>query len=197
MTSLPETLYRRVNGEQALINHLYGHLWFRSPLYFRNIEGPQNDPTEGVGSYNAEGINHGDVTDDVPIRPEFLLSFSETAQATEKFRRGCESCVLELNDPTGLADFVRKEIINGTCPDAVTVEWRRVFYDRDEDGQLNRTLSPSEELRRKHFSKPPRYADESEWRLVITFERLPLQNRTLKLKVSNDIRGFWGNYWKD
>ena len=51
MTSLPDTLYRRVNGEQALINHLYGHLWFRSPLYFRNIEGPQNDPTEYVGSY--------------------------------------------------------------------------------------------------------------------------------------------------
>ena len=51
MTSLLGTLYRRVNGEQALINHLYGHLWFRSPLYFRNIEGPQNDPTEYVGSY--------------------------------------------------------------------------------------------------------------------------------------------------
>ena len=78
MTSLPETLYRRVNGEQALINHLHGHLWFRSPLYFRNIEGPQHDPTEYVGSYKAKETEHIDVSDDVPIQPEFILSFSET-----------------------------------------------------------------------------------------------------------------------
>ena len=193
MTSLPKTLYRRVNGGKALKNHLDGTLWFRSPRYFHQIEGPQDDPTEGVGSYNAKGVEYIDVSDNVAIQPEFLLSFSETIQATEKFRSKCEpSYILELEDPVGLENFIREELINGTCPSAVIVEWRKVKYDRGE--YMNRELSPSEEFTRKHFSKPEQFADEQEWRLVITFTRLSLQNETIKLRLSNKIRGFWKYY---
>ena len=150
MTSLPEILYRRVNGEQALNNHLYGHLWFRSPRFFRNVKGPQHDPTEGVGSYVRGVIQYKDVGDNVGLQPEFILSFSETIQATEKFRGQCKpSYILKLKDPAGLRYFVRDELINGTCPSAVIVEWRKVEYRRDEYDYVNRELTCDEEWARK------------------------------------------------
>ena len=44
---------------------------------------------------------------------------------------------------------------------------------------------------REKNSKPIRFADELEWRLVVTFTRLHNQNETIKLRMSNRIMRFW------
>lgn len=190
MTSLPQKLYRRVNGETAFKNHLYGLLWFRSPHYFHDDKGePQYDPTEGLGSYTWGGMHEIDVSDDnTGVQPRFLLSFSETIEATDKFKNGL-SYILGLKDPPRFAKFIEQKLIIQTDSNAIDVEWGKVTYDRIED--TGRRLSPVEEYYRKHFSKPKRFEDEEEWRLLITFTRLRLFNKTIKISFPDKIREFW------
>lgn len=195
MTSLPRTLYRRVNGGAALNNHLCGLLWFRSPHYFHDVEGPQKDSMEGIGSYKSGGISYTDVSDrNTGVQPGFILSFTETVEATEKFGSECgPSFVLELKDTAKFEEFIRQELIHKTDRTAIMVDWGKVKYDKVET--MNRELSPSEEYCRKYFSKPKQYEQENEWRLLITFTRLTLFNDTIKIRFSNKIRCFW-NYWR-
>ena len=193
MSSLPETLYRRVNGEAALKNHLYGLLWFRSPHYFRNVQGPQNDPMEGIGSYKSAGINYTDVSDrNTGLNPTFVLSFAKTVEATERFRGECgPSFVLELKNPARFGEFIKQELVVQTDRTAIKVEWDEITYDKAE--YVDRELLPSEDHQRKYFSKPKQYEQEEEWRLLILFTRLHLFNDTIKIRFSNEIGCFW-NY---
>ena len=180
MTSLPQTLYRRVTGEEAMNNHFRGVLWFRSPSYFRRVEGPQNDPMEGIGSYDFQGRHTHSITDDKPLASVHLLSFAESIQATDDFRStDAPSYLLELQEPTKLETLIRKAL----SPEW-TVEWEKVKYDKVMDVKYE--LLPSESYRRQYFRKPEKYANEREWRLVITFKRTDriILNETLKFHFS-------------
>lgn len=178
MNSLPQTLYRRVNSEEAMANHLEGILWFRSPCYFRYIKGPQNDPMEGIGSYNLQGCTIDDITDNKPIQSVFFLSFSETIQATEKFRKE-QSYILKLKDPARL-----REIIKTSLPPEVMVEWGKVTYGKDMNVKYD--LSLPDGIQRKYFHKPKEFVNEKEWRLVINFGRTDwiIVNKTFKCRFS-------------
>ena len=65
-----------------------------------------------------------------------------------------------------------------------TVEWEKVKYDKVMDVKYE--LLPSESYRRQYFRKPEKYANEREWRLVITFKRTDriILNETLKFHFS-------------
>lgn len=180
MTSLPQTLYRRVSGEEAVKNHFKGILWFRSPFYFRRVEGPQNDPMEGIGSYDFQGRHTHSITDDKPFTSVHLLSFAESIQATDSFRStDARSYLLELQDPTKLETLIRKAL----SPEW-TVEWEKVSYDKVME--VKHEPSPSEGYCRQYFCKPEKYANEREWRLVITSKRPDriIFNETLKFHIS-------------
>ena len=95
MMDIP-TLYRVLDSETAMRNHLQGILWFRSLKYFRAIDGVGRDPMEGVGSYTVDGMLHHDVADEHAVFPAFIMSYSEVdLPEYGKF-------VLRLSNPPGL-----------------------------------------------------------------------------------------------
>ena len=172
MTEVP-TLYRGLDSETAMRNHLQGILWFRSLKYFRAIDGVGRDSMEGVGSYTVDGMMHRDVADEYPVFPAFIMSYSEVVLPEYgKF-------VLRLSNPTGPRDRIRDRL-----PERSRVQWHRVRYDKMED--LDAVPDPSDDWTRKHYSKPECFAHEREWRLVIFLPPpLRLLNDTLKLHVGN------------
>lgn len=135
---------------------------------------------EGVGSYKIDGILHRDVSDDRPIQPAFMMSFSADVEATKKF--GKYYCVLQ--DP---GEF-EKRLRNALPPGITSVEWGEVEYTKTME--LDSLPSPSDDLRRKYFCKPERFSDEKEWRILISFLHTfrPL-NKTMKIAASglNDL----------
>ncbi len=172
MTNVP-VLYRALNCEAAVKCHLMGKLWFRSLKYFRGIEGPGRDPSEGVGSYRVQGVEHRDVSDESPIFPAFILCFSELKLA--KFGK----FFLEVRHPNDLAERVKSQF-----PDRTEVKWHRVQYGKRE--VLDSVPSTAEHWDRKHYTKPACFAEEQEWRLVVFLPPpLRLLNDTLKLHVGN------------
>ena len=172
MTEIP-TLYRTVKCNAAVKNHLMGMLWFRSLKYFRGIEGPGRDPLEGVGSCTVQGRLYRDVSDENAIFPAFILCFSELR--LEKFGR----FGLKVARPDALRDRVLAK-----CPDRTRVEWQRVEYGKQE--VLDSVPGPTEHWIRKHYTKPARFAEEREWRLVVFLpEPFRLLNDTLKPHVGN------------
>lgn len=167
------TLYRSLKCELAVRNHLQGILWLRSLKFFREIERPGWDPMEGIGSYTVDGLLHGDVADDKPIFPGFILSFSELRLAN------FGSFVLELRHPEEL----RNRIVS-RFPEGTSIEWHRVAYDKRPN--LESAPPPSEDWKRKHFAKPKEFADEREWRLVVFLPPpFRLLNDTLKPHVGS------------
>ena len=172
MTKIP-ALFRTLNCEAALTNHLCGKLWFRSLKYFRGIERPGRDPLEGVGSYRVKGRLHKDVSDDNAIFPAFILCFSELKQ--EKFG----NFLLELQHPDSLAERVRSKF-----PDKTSVQWHRVRYGKQE--ALDSVPGPAEHWERQHYTKPSHFADEKEWRMIVFLPPpFRLLNETLKAHVGN------------
>ena len=172
MTDIP-TLYRALKSEADVKSHLLGTLWFRSLKYFRTMEGPGQDRWEGVGSYTVRGLLHRDVSDENAIFPAFVLSFSELPL------REYGDFVLKLRRPQALRDCVLREF-----PDESRVDWHRIRYGKKE--VLDTVPRPSEDWKRKHYTKPARFAHEREWRLVIFLpEPLRLLNDTLKPHVGN------------
>jgi len=157
-------------------NHLQGILWFRSLKYFRSVDGPGRDLMEGVGSYVVDGMLHRDVADENFVFPPFIMSYSEvTLPEYGKF-------VLKLSIPGKLCDQVRDQLPKGS-----KVRWHKVRYDKTEN--LDTVPGPSDDWRRKHYSKPKCFAHEREWRLVIFLPPpLRLLNYTLKLHVGR-LRG--------
>ena len=176
MVNIP-ILYRGLDSETAMRNHLQGMLWFRSLKHFRGIDRPGRDPTEGVGSYTVDGMLHRDVADEHPIFPAFIMSYSEVALPEYgKF-------ILRLSNPPGLCGGIRDRV-----PERSRVRWHRVIYDKTED--LDTVPGPSDDWARKHYSKPACFAHEREWRLAIFLPPpLRLLNDTLKLHVGN-LHGF-------
>ena len=173
MTNIP-TLYRTLKREAAMRNHLQGILWFRSLKFFREKEGMGRDPMEGIGSYMVDGMLHRDVGDENPIFPAFILSFSERP-LVDKFG----PFVLKVMSPDELRNRIVCRFPEGTC-----IDWHRVVYDKREE--LDSVPNPSENWNRKHSAKPARFADESEWRLVVFLPPpLRLLNDTLKAHVGN------------
>ena len=66
--------------------------------------------------------------------------------------------------------------------DMSRVEWGKVKYDKQM--QLEDHPPLGEDRIRQYFSKPEKFADDREWRLVITFRHsLPILNDTLKLHL--------------
>ena len=166
----PPALFRRVNEYPAVENHLAGKLWFRSLPYFRSIEGERKDILESIGSYALpNGRICRDVNDEASI--SFILSFGEEAESLQKFGEDC----LEVRHPLELKRRVECRL----CPGS-RVEWRKITYDKVM--QLEANPSPTEDWNRTHYSKPEKFADEKEWRLVI-FLPMRLFNDTLKVHV--------------
>lgn len=168
-------LYRCLKDEAAVTNHLKGYLWFRSPNYFRSIEGQGKDSLEGIGSYIFNGSVYNDIGDERPIQPAFLISFSEIV--LHDYGR----YVLKLENPNELYERVK-----GRLPKGSKVYWRKIKYDKTEE--LDSEPGPSEGWSRKHFSKPSKFESEKEWRLVM-FLPMPLRllNNTLKVSVGKLI----------
>lgn len=168
-------LYRCLSDETAVNNHLKGYLWFRSPKYFRSIEGRGKDSLEGIGSYIFDGSAYRDIGDERPIQPAFLISFSETM--LPDYGRH----VLRLDNPNDLSEQVTDRLPKGS-----KVCWRKIKYDKTI--VLDSEPSPSEGWDRKYFSKPPKFESEKEWRLVM-FLPMPLRllNNTLVIGVGNLI----------
>ena len=132
MMDIP-TLYRVLDSETAMRNHLQGILWFRSLKYFRAIDGVGRDPMEGVGSYTVDGMLHRDVADEHAVFPAFIMSYSEVALPEYgKF-------VLRLSNPPGLCDRIRDQL-----PERSRVVWHRVRYNKTED--LDTVPDPSRRL---------------------------------------------------
>ena len=181
----PSKLYRSINdtGEnQALQNHLEGILWFRAPLYFHETEGVGKDPTEGIGSYEYKNILYADVSDTRPIVSMFMLSFSETREASERFG----NYHLILIDPEGLAAYLREAL--SSCN--TRVQWEKVRYTKTMN--LDSQPDPVAGWDRKYFCKPEGYAIDREWRLCLWFhERVRMLNHTLELGVGSEVRRFW------
>ena len=157
-------------------------MWFQSPLHFRELNGVGRDKLEGVGSYEYENNLYQDVTDGRPIHPMFMMSFSETLDASKPFG----NYYLILNEPEEFADLVRKKL-----PESITrVEWRKVEYTKNMS--LDRHPDPVAGWVRKYYCKPEKFAQEREWRLCVSFiERLPILNHTLKLRMCKDVRKFF------
>lgn len=204
----PPTLFRAVKDYHAVENHLAGTLWFRSLPYFRNIKsryrllgcpfltwfqslpyfrkikGVRADPLEGIGSYESpdEKICR-DLGDENP--GAFILSFGEQAESLQKFGEYC----LEVRHPLEL----KRRVEDRLCPGS-RVEWGKVQYNKVM--QLEADPSPAEDRIRTYYSKPEKFADEQEWRLVI-FLPMRLLNETLELHVGRlldvfdlvDLRG--------
>ena len=177
--SLP-TLFRTVQENQAMENHLSGILWFRSPSYFRNIEGIGADPLEGIASYtSSSGITVQDVGDDAPVQPTFILSFSEIPLPQYG------EYVLQVQNPLELKKRVECQLPQGISE----VEWAKIRYDKKI--RVETRLGPSEDWIRKHYSKPKEYENEREWRLIIRFRHsFPILNKTLKLSFT-DLDGLF------
>ena len=98
------TLYRSVECQQAVTNHLLGILWFQSLAHFRAIERPGRDSMEGIGSYTVAGRRHNDVADEHPVFPAFIMSFSEMPlPAYGKY-------VLKLSNPDELCKQVAERL---------------------------------------------------------------------------------------
>ena len=129
---------------------------------------------EGIGSYTVDEMLHHDVSDENPIFPAFILSFSELP-LKEKFGH----FVLKVTRPDELRNRIECRFPKGT-----SIEWRRVEYDKKEE--LESVQSPSEDWNRKHYAKPACFACEREWRLVVFLPPpLRLLNDTLKAHVGN------------
>ncbi len=165
-------------------NHLEGKLWFRSLPYLRNIEGKGKDVSEGIGSYALpDGRICRNVNDENPTA--FILSFSEQAESLEEYGEYC----LEIRNPLELKRRVECRL----CPGS-RVQWRKIQYNKVMDKgnkvmQLETNLSPTESWNRMYYSKPEKFADEKEWRLLI-FLPMRFFNDTLKLHVGNLIDVF-------
>ncbi len=189
----PPTLFRvfkeKGGTDEVLNNHLLGTLWFQSPRRFRKIEGAQADFLEGLGSYEKScgGISQ-DISDSTPIDPAFILCFGEQAESLQDLGED----YLEVQDPWEL-----KRRVERSLPDGSQVKWIKIKYDKEWKVKVD--LNPSQQWFRKHCSKPKKYADEKEWRLVI-FLAPPLQllNETLKVNVGNlqDVFRYRGHYKK-
>lgn len=178
----PPCLYRSVCGEEAITNHIRGRLWFRSPAYFREVEGPGADELEGIGSYDLEGIHHKDVGDDTPIQSVFVMSFSDKAEATKKYGKGSYFVV---RDPEELKKRVQRKL-----PPCITeVRWKKIEYTKTM--KIQAPIDPPETWSRKYYSKPERFSDEHEWRLFILFKHtFRLLNHTMKMDV-HDLTGIF------
>ena len=166
-------LYRAADGERAMREHLLGHLWFRSLEYFRKVEGASRDELEGFVARTLGPQGGQEEYPDLITFPAFIMCFSK--QPLPKYG----NFGLKLESPHDLAEQVRRR-----CPERTEVEWCKVIYDKTE--HLGAIPNPGEEWRRKHYSKPPHFADEKEWRLIIFLPPpLWLLNDTLKLNVGN------------
>ncbi len=181
MTKPPPCLYRSIEGEEAIKNHILGRLWFRSPKYFRNEEGSAADELEGIGSYKWKGINHIDVGDENPIQSVFIMSFSDEAAATKKFGEH----YFVIRDPEEL-----KKRVQSKLPPCITeVKWKKIKYTKTT--KVEKDLSPSEAWCRKYCSKPKKFSCEREWRLFILFRHsFRLLNDTMKVYVG-DLTGIF------
>ena len=175
----PPTLFRFVEGNQAMENHLTGKLWFRSLPSLRNIEGKGKDASEGIGSYALpDGRTCRDVNDDNPTA--FILSFGEQAESLKKFGEYC----LEIRNPLEL----KRRVEDRLCPGS-RVEWRKIQYDKvmykdNKVMQLQTNPGPTESWDLMYYSKPETFAQEKEWRLLI-FLPMRLLNDTLELHVGD------------
>ena len=180
----PPTLFRAVKDYPAVKNHLAGKLWFRSLPYFRKVKGVGTDPLEGIGSYESpdEKICR-DLGNENPVA--FIMSFGEQAESLKAFGEYC----LEVRHPLEL----KRRVEDRLCPGS-RVEWGKVQYNKVM--QLEANPSPAEDRIRTYYSKPEKFADEKEWRLVI-FLPMRLLNDTLELHVGDlqdvfdlvDLRG--------
>lgn len=172
MIETPPTLFRSLRDPDAMKNHWSGILWFRSPSYFRNIEGVRKDPLEGLRSYELDGIHYGSTDDEVPTKPSFILSFGEIP--LPKYGK----YVLKVQNPLELKNRVECKLLRGMS----RVEWGKVKYDKRM--QLGDHPPLGEDRIRQYFSKPEKFVDDREWRLAITFRHsLPILNKTLKLHL--------------
>lgn len=176
MDNTPKFLYRTVDSQKVIHNHLRGDLWFRAPSYFRRKNGLRADQLEGIGTYKSGGQTYRDVTDERPIQPTFFLSTSEIPM--EKFGR----YIFKIHTQK-LKEQVKERFV---VPES-TIRWKRIEYGKSVE--CDTPLGVGEDWNRKHYSKPLEFADEKEWRLVI---RLPttlrILNHTLKLNVG-DLHG--------
>lgn len=117
--------------------------------------------------------------DDSAIQPAFILCFSE-APLPEKYG----NYVLKFARPLELKEHIKKQLLPEA--DVIKVELRKVAYGKTM--QLEAHPSPTEDWNRKYFSKPEKFADDKEWRLLILFRHsFPILNDTLKLSLS-DLR---------
>ena len=179
--AVPSCLYRSVCGDAAIKNHISGRLWFRSPAYFRRIEGPASDALEGVGSHELDSVLINDISDSTPIQPVFFMSFSAVAGATRKFAEH----YFVLRNPRELEQRVKAAL----PPDITEVAWKKIEYTKTM--RVHHFLNPSEAWHRKYFCKPERFAGEEEWRLFVLFRHsLRLLNETMKLHVG-DLAGLF------
>ena len=174
MADIPTPLYRAVEEEKAVDNHYEGLLWFKSYRALRETEGPGQDKLEGIGSNKSGNVECIDVTDDRPTISLFVLCFSEI------YLEDYGNFELKLENPCALRDEVASQFCKET-----EVQWRKISYNK-----AYCTPSPplcGEYMERKFYSKPPRFAGEKEWRLVICLPApLRLWNEKLELKVSGD-----------
>ena len=160
-------LYRSIDSDAAMKAHYLGRLWFRSLEHFRKVEGASRDELEGLIAYT---LGEGEYPN-FKTYPAFIMCYSK--QPLPKYG----TYTLEIEDPRSLAEHIRLY-----CPKGTKVEWQKVTYDKTE--HVDGRLPVREEWHRMHYAKPPCFADEKEWRLLI---RLPppfwLFNDTLKLRV--------------
>ncbi len=177
----PPTLFRFVEGNEAMENHLTGKLWFRSLPSLRNIEGEGKDVSEGIGSYALpDGRICRDVNDKNPTA--FILSFGEQAESVKKFGEYC----LEVRNLLEL----KRRVEDRLCPGS-QVEWRKIQYDKvmDKDSKVMRLETnpgPTESWDLMYYSKPATFAQEKEWRLLIFLPpSIRLLNDTLQLHVGD------------
>ena len=153
-------------------NHLSGILWFRSPSYFRNVEDVRKDSLEGVNSYELPDGNWRSINDEIPVQPPFILSFSEVP--LPKYGK----YILKVQNPLELKSRVECKLLR----DMSRVEWGKVKYDKRMRLEDHPPLS--EQRTRAYYSKPEKFADDREWRLIVTFRHsLPILNETLKLHL--------------
>lgn len=156
----PDTLYRFVDTELALNEHIKGHLIFKQPQYFSQIEAGNSrlDKLEGTGSAHIKSGNYKfhDIDDIYPalrLQAAYILCMTEDSKV-EKFGRFGMSINTEI-----LISHLKKNLPRWN------IQLRSIIYNKEYE--INEEPDNKKWIERKFFSKPSTKAEEKEWRILL------------------------------
>jgi hypothetical protein len=131
--------------------------------HYRNIEGPQKDPTEGVADY----VDGGAIKNTVHGGNEaYLLCCSKEGVDLDSLAaKGLGRYFVQIEDPVSLASEVEKFLLTNKWRIFGKPTWRTVTYGKGE--VLNQQFDSGQKFELAYLQKPPEFSSECEERLVV------------------------------